>query len=100
MKQLGPVLENLLRTHNLWLGYQQYQLVESWEIIVGPALAEVTRAESIDRGVLWVSVKDSVWAYHLSMMKPQLVKKLNKHAGSGLVRDIFFRIDDLEKKEK
>ncbi|MBW6462799.1 MAG: DUF721 domain-containing protein [Bacillota bacterium] len=95
MKQISSVLENFLRSCNLWNGYQQYQLVQSWNEIVGSALSEVTQAESIANGVLRVSVKDSVWAYHLTMMKPQLIGKLNQHAGSKIVRDIFFQIGDL-----
>jgi len=100
MKPLGSAVEKLLRSYNLWQGYQQHLLVEDWAGLVGPTLAEVTRAEKIANGVLRVSVKDSVWAYHLSMLKPQLVKKLNKHAGSNIVRDIFFNIDNLDKKDK
>lgn len=99
MKPLSSVVEKVLRRHNLWQGYQQYSLVENWADLVGPALAEVTRAEKITNGVLRVSVKDSVWAYHLSMLKPQLIKKLNQHAGSKIVHDLFFRIETLEKKE-
>lgn len=100
MKHLGPVIENILRRHNLWSGYQQHLVVECWPEIVGGDLAEVTRAESISNGLLRVLVKDSVWAYHLSMMKPQLIKKLNSYAGSKVVNDIFFQIGNIEKKEK
>ncbi len=100
MKKLGPVIENILRRHNLWHGYQQYLIVEQWPEIVGPDLAEVTKAESISNGLLRVLVKDSVWAYHLSMMKPRLKTKINNFAGGKVVTDIFFQIGDLEKQEK
>ncbi len=99
MKSVGPVIENLLRSYNLWQGYKQYQVVESWDELVGPDLSEVTRADSIANGILRVSVKDSVWAYHLSMLKPSLIGKLNNHAGSKVVKDIFFKIEPLEKKD-
>lgn len=100
MKKIGPLIENMLRSYNLWRGYQQYLLVQSWDEVVGPALAEVTRADSMSKGVLRVVVKDSVWAYHLSMMKPQLISKMNTHAGTGLVKDLFFNIGNIEKEEK
>jgi len=99
MKLLGSSIEKLLRNYNLWQGYQQYSLIEKWSGLVGPALAEVTRAEKVVNGVLRVAVKDSVWAYHLSMLKPQLIKKLNSHVGSRIVRDIYFYIDNLGKKD-
>ncbi len=93
MKQLGPLIENLLRRYDLWQGYKQYLVVESWDKVVGPELAEVTTAENINNGILQVQVKDSVWAYHLSMLKPQLKKKLNDYAESKVVKDIYFKID-------
>ncbi len=99
MKRLRPVLENLLHHYGLWQGYQQNMVVESWPEIVGSSLAEVTKADKINEGVLRVKVKDSVWAYHLSMLKPRLIKKLNDYAGSKIVKDIFFQIDDLDREE-
>ena len=100
MKQLGPVIENILRRHNLWRGYQQHLITEKWPDIVGSELSEVTRAESVWNGQLRVLVKDSVWAYHLSLMKPQLIKKVNSYAGGRIVKEIFFQIESLEKQEK
>ena len=100
MKKVGPLIENMLRSYNLWQGYQQYLLVQSWDEVVGPAMAEVTRAESMSKGILRVAVKDSVWAYHLSMMKPQLISKMNAHARGKLVKDLFFNIGSIEKNEK
>lgn len=93
LKKMGPVVEQLLKKYNLWQGYLQYLVVEKWAEIVGPPLCDVTRADSISRGKLKVLVKDSVWAYHLGMLKPQLIEKLNLEAGAPVVKDIFFLID-------
>ncbi len=99
MKRLGPVIESILRRNNLWSGYQQYLIIEKWPEIVGSELSTVTKAVKISNGLLQVLVKDSVWSYHLSLLKPQLIKKLNNHVGSKVVNDIFFKIGDFEKKE-
>ena len=96
MKKMGPIVEQLLRKYNLWQGYLQYLVVERWPEAVGSPLCDVTRAESINRGKLKVLVKDSVWAYHLSMLKPQLIAKLNREAGATVVNDIFFLIDSAD----
>lgn len=93
MKKVGPLIETILKKNNLWNGYQQYLVVVHWSDIVGAELAEVTRAESITKGVLKVLVKDSVWSYHLSMLKPKLIGKLNERVGKGIVKDIFFKIE-------
>ncbi|MFO7952876.1 MAG: DUF721 domain-containing protein [Bacillota bacterium] len=93
MKEVGPIIEKILKRYNLWQGYKQHLLMEHWDNIVGPELAEVTRVEDISNGILRVTVKDSVWAYHLSLLKPQLKKKLNDYAESKMVNDIYFTID-------
>ncbi len=95
MKQISKPVEQFLRRCNLWQGYQQHLVVYKWANIVGPALAEVTRADNFNNGVLKIAVKDSVWAYHLSMMKPSLINKVNNYSGSKMVKDIVFIIDDL-----
>lgn len=96
MKQVGTAVEHMLKKLNLWQGYQQFLLIEQWPKIVGTGLAEVTRADSISRGVLKVAVKDSVWAYHLNLLKPQLLKKLNQGKKKKIVHDIFFKIEEME----
>jgi len=90
---MGTVVEQMLKKHNLWQGYLQYLVVEKWPEAVGSPLCNVTRAESINKGRLKVLVKDSVWAYHLSLLKGQLIVKLNREAGAPVVKDIFFSID-------
>ncbi len=100
MKKMGPVVEQLLKKYDLWQGYLQFLVVEKWAEIVGPPLCEVTKADSISRGKLKVLVKDSVWAYHLTMLKPQLISKLNKEAGAVVVKDIFFSINPAENSEE
>lgn len=99
MKTVGPVIENILRSYNLWQGYKQFLVVEKWDEVVGNELSAFTRAESISKGVLRVAVKDSVWAYHLTMLKPRLIKKMNEKVGSSILKDIFFTIEPFEKKE-
>lgn len=83
----------MLRRLNLWQGYQQHLVVVQWDDVVGTTLARVTRAVGIHHGVLKVAAKNSVWAYHLSMMKPSLIDKLNQSSGSPVVKDIIFVID-------
>lgn len=99
MKKVNLAVEKLLRSYDLWQGYKQYSLLEDWDAIVGPAIGEVSRADSITNGILNVLVKDSVWSYHLSILKPQLIDKINKHAGSRMVKNIHFKIDYHGKKK-
>lgn len=96
MKPVGPVVEKILRKNNLWKGYLQYKLLLDWADIVGPGLAEVTNAKKISNGVMMVTVKDSVWAYHLALMRRDLIGKLNNYVGTKIIKDIYFHIGELK----
>lgn len=100
MKEIGEIIEQLLKKKNMWHLVQEYSLIDEWENIVGKRIASVTRARSISRGVLKVNVADSTWSYHLNLLKPRLIKKLNEHAEKKAVTDIIFQIGEVEKQEK
>lgn len=99
MQALGTVIESILRRKKLWKPYRQQLLVEEWDRIAGKEIAAATCARRMEKNILWVTVKDSIWAYHLSLLKPRLIDKMNEFAGERMVRDIFFQVGSLEKKE-
>lgn len=92
MNELGRVIEKMLRKRKMWHQYQQYLIVDQWDHLVGKEIAAVSSARSLQRQVLRVLVSNSTWVYHLTLLKPQLIEKLNRHAGENLVRDIYFQI--------
>lgn len=62
--------------------------VEAWPELVGPQIAAVTRAESVNAdGVLWVRVSTSAWATELSLMAPRILAKVNQDR-KGRIREI------------
>jgi predicted nucleic acid-binding Zn ribbon protein len=99
MKELGPVLETLLRQKKMWNQYRQYLILEQWAEVVGKEISGVTRAEKISKGLLWVAAKDSTWVYHLTLLKPRLLEKINKNGGKKVVEDIYFHVDVLQGQE-
>lgn len=76
----------------MWRQYRQCLIIDQWDQLVGQKIAAVTSARRVDRQILWVKVSDSTWAYHLTLLKPQLLKKINQYAGENIINDIFFQI--------
>ena len=68
-----------------------YEVVERWPEVVGPKIAEVTVAERIRDGKLWVSVSHPAWRTELTFMKRGLIDRLNAAMGEEIVKDIIFR---------
>jgi predicted nucleic acid-binding Zn ribbon protein len=60
---------------------------ESWERVLGPAIAGAARPASEREGVLTVVCESSVWAQELELMGPELIGRLNDAlGGEALVR--------------
>jgi hypothetical protein len=78
------------------LGYdtavKAWSAVWLWKGIVGENLASVSRADRVRGQVLYVSVKNSSWAHHLSLMKRQFIDKINSALGEGVLTDIKFSV--------
>ena len=97
MKELGLVIEHLLRQKKMWKQYRQHLIIESWSELMGINIASVTRAERISKGILFIVVKDSTWAYHLTLLKAQLSEKINSYFGYRVVTEIYFQVGDLHR---
>ena len=69
----------------------QYGVITSWAEVVGEQIARVTVAERMERGVLYVSVASAAWRTELSMKRREIIEKVNRRAGTAVVRDIRFR---------
>ncbi len=99
MKDLKILLEDFLHKNEMWRRYRQCLVIEQWEQVVGKEIAMVTRARRFNKGKLWVDVKDSTWSYHLSLMKPQLISKINDYTGVEKIIDIYFNVGEFIKQD-
>ena len=71
-----------------------------WVGVVGPQVAGVTQVEAVRSGVLYVRVKNSVWANELTLLKDDMVRRLNAKLGGRVLTDIHFKASGLAKSKK
>ena len=81
-----------------WLGSQElaqalrpHMAKVKWEAVVGTQVASVTQVEAVRDGVLFVRVKNSVWANELTLLKDDMVRRLNLTLGGRVITDIHFK---------
>jgi predicted nucleic acid-binding Zn ribbon protein len=89
---LQNVISEVLKEFGLDKKARQYQPLTDWPRLVGEKIAGATVAEKLEKGVLTVRVKNAVWRHELSMQKASILEKIATELGSGLVRDIQWRI--------
>ena len=88
VKPLSEILGKLLRDEGLEAPLLQKRIVSAWDIVAGPTVVRYTQEKSIRNQTLFVKITNPALRQDLSMMRTQLVKRLNDHVGSFVISDI------------
>ena len=70
---------------------REYNVLTSWETIVGEQIAKVAKPQRIDNRILLVTVASAPWRAELSMRRREIIEKINAAVGKRVVQDIRFR---------
>lgn len=90
MESLADLVPRVLKQLGLEEGLLGWRAVHEWEQVVGPRVARHTRAVAFRDGVLQIEVEGSAWMQELGYLKTELMRKINRHLGGRLVRNIRF----------
>lgn len=69
----------------------QQRVIRGWKELLGEGIAKYTGNLYFNRGILYVHLTSAVLRAELVMIREELIKKLNEHAGLPIIRDIVFR---------
>jgi predicted nucleic acid-binding Zn ribbon protein len=94
-KAIGNILGQLIAAR----GYGRIQttanFTEAWQTAVGPALAKYTLPGRLRRGVLEITVGNSMTIQELTFQKQQVLTKLQSQLPDAKIRDLKFRVGKL-----
>ena len=90
VKNIGELILRNLRSQGLETPLLQKRLVEVWPTVMGDMVAGYTQEAYIRNQTLWVHLTSPALRADLSMMKQEIVKKLNAAVGSQVIADIRF----------
>lgn len=100
MDQLKDPLEKILKKWGLKRSINEKMALIIWEEVTGKKLSLFTKAVAVKDGILFVQVKNSSWAQHLSFLKDTYIKKLNFRLQGNIIKEIRFRVGPLNKELK
>lgn len=90
VKSLNEILQKLLRDEGFETPLKERRLIDSWDSVVGSVVASYTGDKFIRNQILYVKITNPALKADLSMMRSQIIKKLNEKAGSFVISDIKF----------
>ena len=88
VQTLDEVLMKMLRAQGLETPLLQKRLIDAWDTVAGPTVARYTTQKYIKNQTLYVRVANPALRQDLSMMRSQLLQRLNSHVGSMVIADI------------
>ena len=87
---LDQIVQQFLRESGLETPLQQKRLIDSWEKVAGNSVARYTQEKFIRNQTLFIKISNPALRADLSMMREELVNRLNQEIGSRLITDIRF----------
>ncbi len=89
-ERIADTFDSALRRMGIRRAVREAQLQEVFAEVVGPAVAPLCRALSLDRGALLVATAHTALAHQLQMEAPRIVHALNAKVGEGTVKRLRF----------
>jgi predicted nucleic acid-binding Zn ribbon protein len=89
-QRVGEVLDSALRRLGVRRAVREAQLRTVFADVVGPQLASLCRAVSLERGTLCVASALPALAHQLQLESPRLIASLNERIGADTVRRLRF----------
>lgn len=90
-ESIGLLIRQFMRQNGMESPLNEYRLVQSWNEVVGPAIARYTGDMYIKNQILYVHLTSSVLRQELMMGRELLVKNLNNKVGAQVIVNIIFR---------
>lgn len=91
-KTIGNVVAQLITARGYGRIQANANFAAAWQTAVGPALAKYTHAGRLRRGVLEITVSNSMTIQELTFQKQDILKKLQAELPDAKIRDLRFRV--------
>lgn len=97
--KLSGTIEKLLNARG-WAGrLKEYRVLGVWDRCVGSGIAAHAQPVMIRGKKLTVVVDSSAWMQQLSLLRPQIVEKLNRGLGKDSVESISLKLGEVGRRE-
>ena len=87
---VGDVLSRFLNRSGLEAKVESASVLTEWEERVGPQIAAVTEPLRVSEETLFVAVATSAWMMELTLMKGEIIRRLNAGKKNGKIQQIVF----------
>ena len=88
VQKIDGILQMILREQGLEIPLQQKRVIDQWEVVTGNIVSKYTAEKFIKNQTLYVKITNPALRQDLTMMRHQLVKRLNESVGALVIVDV------------
>ena len=99
LDRLSHTLGSMLKARGLGGRLDEYRVFGQWEKSVGPVIAHHAQPQTVRGKKLTLVVDSPAWMQQLSLLKPEIMEKVNGNLGKGAIKDIALRLGEVELRE-
>lgn len=85
MKQ---AVEKWLEVYRLRQKFDESSIVNVWNELIGPSIANRTETIYINNKKLFVKVESAVIKHELKLMRRQIIQRVNEHVGRDIIEEL------------
>lgn len=90
-QKIDELIRQVLKENNLDGRLKEYELINSWEKVIGKNVANATTDIYIRNRKLFVKVRSSVMRNELLIIRDGLIRALNREVQANIIDDIVVR---------
>ncbi len=95
LDKLSDTLTKMLQARGMEGRLREYRIFGQWDRAVGAVIAQHAQPFSL-RGKKMVLIVDSpAWMQQLSLLKPEIIEKVNRRLGHNTIRDITLKLGEV-----
>ena len=88
---LGSAIKSFLKESKFDRKLAEVDAVTSWESIIGKPIARATTSIYIKNETLFINLNSSIVRNELFMMRNDIIRAVNNHAGRAIVKEIVLK---------
>jgi len=88
-QSVGQAIRDLLNSYRLTSKYDEANIIESWERLVGKPIANRTKKIYIRNKVLFVEFDSPTMRHDFSLHKTEVLEVFRKEFGDGVITEII-----------
>ncbi len=100
LDRLSYTLGSMLKARGLGSRLSEYRVFGQWEKAVGPVIARHAQPQAVRGKKLTLVVDSPAWMQQLSLLKPEIMEKVNSTLGKETIKDITLRLGEVESREQ